>query len=73
MPKYILEVTHEEQIGHHERYTSYERLEFERDSDSSAVRYAFSSAGINAEAEYKKLFSVIEPYGSTKRIYPEEE
>lgn len=73
MPRYILEVNYEEQKDHHERYTSCERLEFERDSDKSALRYAFSSASINAREEDKKLFRVVEPYGSTKRIYSEEE
>lgn len=72
MPKYRLEAYYEEQIHHNERRTLHETLEFERDSDTFALKYAFSPASIDAREEDKKLFRIVEPYGSTIRIHEEE-
>ncbi len=73
MPKYILEVDYREKRAYNEQYISHERLEFERDDDKSAFNYAFSAESIPVRAEDKKLYKVLNPHGSTKRIYSEDE
>ena len=73
MPKYILEVDYQEKRTYNELYISHEKLEFERDSDADAIKYAFSWESIEVRAEDKKLYKVLNPHGSTKRIYPEDE
>ena len=74
MPKYILEVSCEENNAEEgEKYTSLERLTFMRHTDRSAIRYAFDARTIDAPAEDKKLFRIMDPQGSTMRIYPEDD
>jgi len=73
MPKYILEVDYQEKRTYNELYISHERLEFERDNDTFAFDYAFSPESIDVRTEDKKLYKVLNPHGSTKRIYPEDE
>jgi len=70
MPKYKLEVNFKEDVND-EQYISTEVLVFKRENDKDAISYAFSAASIDARKDDKKLFRIIEPQGSTMRIYKE--
>jgi len=73
MPKYIVEAKFDiYRLLHHEHSEFGQRMSFEAKNNKRAFVIAFDRNNIPFRGEDKKLFRVMDVYGSTKRIYPED-
>jgi hypothetical protein len=73
MPKYIVEAKFETyRLLHHTHSEFRQRMSFEAKNNKRAFDIAFDPDNVPFRGEDKKLFRVMDVYGSTKRIYLED-
>jgi hypothetical protein len=73
MPRYIVEAKFDTyKLLHHEHAEFRQRISFQTRDNKSAFKFAFDPDNVPFRGEDKKLFRVMDKYGSTKRIYLED-